>query len=249
MALTDAQQRVFGLSREELPKAEWTDQYLLDTFVQMLIGFIEKEDGLVDHQRVLLKAFQDRFNWLSGLAEVNGYGPEPGLFVNGSTEINVNWIKYWARQRGVDITEAALQAVHFATTNIERMQLRIEELRVIAGSTRYEAAEDEPSIFGGERNSPGTDWMLWYSRRNEVSLIVAFEAGQKIMEQLMTELPRFVGGDTREPEMSVQSKELEKAGVKHRALSMNWVIYAKYYRELDWYETHSDGLILMRKRS
>ena len=246
MALTDAQQRVFGLKREELAKADWPDQYLLDTFVQMLITKLEAEGGLNDHHREIIKAFQDRYNWMAGLVSVNGLGIDPDLFSFGGIEINLEWIKWRSKQNAVDITVAAQEAVEKATQRIQHLQGRVEEMAAIAATKRYEPSENEPSIFGGERNSPGTDWLLWYSSTKKVSIIDAYEAGKQIMDGLFSELPRNFAG-VKVPEMWVTSKELEKAGVKHRALSFRWVIATKYSRNLDWHETHADGIIMLHR--
>lgn len=246
MVLTDAQQRVFGLKREELTKAEWPDQYLLDTFVEMLIGRLDAEGGMNDSQREIVKAFQDRYNWLAGLVSSNGLGITPDLLSFGGTQINLEWIKWWAERENIDITHAAQEAVVRARRVIAHLDIRVGEMEAIAATKRYEPSEDEPSIFGGERNSPGTDWLLWYSGSKKASIIDAYEAGKQIMDELFNELPRNFGS-LAAPEMWVTSKKLEKAGVKHRALSFRWVIHTKYYRKLDWHETHADGMIMLRR--
>lgn len=246
MVLTNAQQLVFGLKREELTKAEWPDQYLLDTFVEMLIGRLDYEGGMNDNHREIVKAFQDRYNWLAGLVSSNGLGINPDLLSFGGTQINLEWIKWWAERESIDITHAAQEAVARARQVVTHLNNRIAEMETIASTKRYEPSEDEPSIFGGERNSPGTDWLLWYSGSKKVSIIDAYEAGKQIMDGLFNELPRtFVGIEV--PEMWVMSKKLEKAGIKHRALSFRWVLVTKYIRNLDWHETHADGMIMLRR--
>ena len=246
MALTSAQQLVYPGSREDLTLGrEWSDGIIIDQLGKL---FKKMEDGtpLTQQDQTTIKAITERFNWLSALAEVQGFGVEPSLFANGGTVINVEWIKYWSRQRGIDITQAALEAATHAESVIEGMRENLERLKEIANAKRYEPAEGEPSIFGGERNSPGTDWMLWYSSTKKVSIIEAHDVGKQIMDGLFSELPRTLVTD-QTPDMWVTSKELEKAGVKHRALSFRWVIHVKYYRHLDWHETHADGMIMLHR--
>jgi hypothetical protein len=114
-------------------------------------------------------------------------------------------------------------------------------------SHHYTPAEDEPSIFGVNVGQPGSEWMLWYSRKAETSILKAFEYGSRIIESLMAEAPRPVGDLGDEPAMSIYQEEFKKAGIKRRVLSFRWVIYAKYRRDLDWLETHADGQLMLSR--
>lgn len=242
MSLSEAQERLVDVSRGELKLAAWSDATVIDQLNKVLGKF-----GLEGEDATVIEAVLERFNWLAALAEVNGYGTVPMLFADGGSRINLDFVQWLAKSRNIDIVQAAKETIVFASQRFEFMAEKIDELRVIAATERYEPAVDEPSIFDGERASPGTDWMLWYSRYADVSLIAAHEAGQKVINQLLNELPRTINRAEGDPTMFVRSKELERAGVKHRALSLSWVIWAKYARDLDWYETHYDGLIMLRK--
>lgn len=57
---------------------------------------------------------------------------------------------------------------------------------------RYDPADDEPSVWGTERQQPSTEWLLWYSKRNKIGIVRAHDVGLALIKRLEQERPQSV---------------------------------------------------------
>lgn len=110
----------------------------------------------------------------------------------------------------------------------------------------YQAAIDEPSIWGNGQHEIGTDWLLWHSQKYGIGIVQSHGAGLEVLARLEQEPPRKP--TAREPSMLAENVEFKRAGIDRKILSLHWVIWAKHTRDLDWVEAHQIGLIMVRSK-
>jgi hypothetical protein len=222
-------------SRKDLQLPEWADTIVIDQLAKLLERV---NKGASDE--VTIQVIMERFAWLAAKAEESGFGPIPSLFQGAKSDINREWVEYYATQRNMDVTRVAEHAAICVEQQIERMQQSIAELKEIAATARYEPASDEPSIYGNNGGlQPSTEWLLWYSNKQGIGILQAHEAALKIMQQLDRELPR--PRVIEAPEKWITEPEFKKAGIHRTVLSMKWVVWYKYFEKVHYLEAHLEG--------
>lgn len=228
---------VARLSRKDLKLPEWSDTIVIDQLAK-LFGKVSTDLTADD---VAMDVVMQRFAWLVAKAEQSGFGVTPGLFMGNGVEINRDYVADLAKARGYDIVKAASEVAQIVELRVDQLQRNLEELKRLASTVRYEPADDEPTIFGNQSSGqPGTEWLLWHSKKFGIGIVQAHDVACMIIMDLERELPRTVNRNTA-PDKFITDPEFKSAGINRMVLSMKWVVHHKYMTQLSWFEAHLAG--------